>query len=157
MDFSEGYYDVDQALVSVRGSPIAGATSLDELRHAALGAPNGTASLAYIEDTIRPSRRPIVFDDLGAAVRGLEDGTVHGIVADLPTASHSRRNGSTTACSSAGSPPGSPGAVRDGVRAGEPDRGLCEPRLREMKEDGTLDELRRAWLADGAETPLIEG
>ena len=29
--------------------------------------------------------------------------------------------------------------------------------LGEMKEDGTLDELRRAWLADGAETPLIEG
>ena len=119
VDFSEGYYDVDQALVSVRGSPIAGATSLDELRHAALGAPNGTASLAYIEDTIRPSRRPIVFDDLGAAVRGLEDGTVHGIVAD-----HADRvapRGGTDPRRRARRP--APrrrlaGAVRDGVRAG---------------------------------------
>ncbi len=32
VDFSESYYDVNQALVSNEGSPIAGATTLAELR-----------------------------------------------------------------------------------------------------------------------------
>jgi polar amino acid transport system substrate-binding protein len=46
VDFSGSYYDVNQALVSVRGSPIADATSLEELKDAALGAPIGTTSLS---------------------------------------------------------------------------------------------------------------
>jgi polar amino acid transport system substrate-binding protein len=29
--------------------------------------------------------------------------------------------------------------------------------LREMKDDGTLDEIRQEWLADKADAPLIEG
>jgi polar amino acid transport system substrate-binding protein len=51
---------VNQALVSVQGSRIATATSFDELKDATLGAPIGTTSLEYIEDTIRPSAQPTV-------------------------------------------------------------------------------------------------
>src|SRR5919106_3603127 len=79
VDFSDGYYDVHQALVSVEGSPIADATSLEELRDATLGAPIGTTSLTYVEDAIQPSTQPTVYDDLRAAVQGLQHGDVDGI------------------------------------------------------------------------------
>ena len=158
VDLSEGYYDVDQALVSVRSSPLADASSLAELRDATLGAPTGTLGLSYIEDSIRPSRQPTVFDDLDAAVRGLENGIVDGIVADVPTASHIAEE-----------------RIGDGVLVGRlpttdpPERYVMafergspivdcvNLALREMDEDGTLDELRREWLADGTDAPLIEG
>ena len=86
VDFSEGYYDVSQALVSVRGSPIAGATSVQDLKVAYAGAPTGAGSLAYIEDTIHPKTPPTAYADLRAAVRALQNGHVDGIVADLPNA-----------------------------------------------------------------------
>src|SRR5262245_32481842 len=82
VDFSEGYLDVEQAVVSLEGSPIASATSLEDLKDATLGAPVGTMGLVSIRDRIRPSDEPRAFPDLGSAVRALKTGAVDGIVAD---------------------------------------------------------------------------
>ena len=46
VDFSDSYYDVNQALVGLNGTPIADATSLADLKDAQLGAQVGTTSLA---------------------------------------------------------------------------------------------------------------
>ena len=86
VDFSESYYDVNQALVSVKGSAIEGATTLAELQAAKLGAPLGTTSFDYIEQNIQPSEEPAVYNDLNGAVQALKNGQVDGIVVDLPTA-----------------------------------------------------------------------
>jgi polar amino acid transport system substrate-binding protein len=157
VDFSDGYYDVSQALVSVRGSPIAAATSLDELKDASLGAPIDTAGLAYIERDVEPDAEPTVYDDLSAAVRGLRNGEVDGIVTDLPSASTIAEE-----------------QIANGVLVGRlPDSGSQEYyamafekgskivqcvdlALQEMRDDGTLDEIRREWLADAIDAPLIE-
>lgn len=54
--FSEGYYTVNQAVVALNDSPIANATTVDELKTAKLGAQVGTTSLAFIQDVVaRPS------------------------------------------------------------------------------------------------------
>ena len=74
VDFSESYYDVNQALVSVQGNDIAGATSVAELAEATLGAPIGTTSLEVIEESIQPSAEPQVYDDLAGAVQDLKSG-----------------------------------------------------------------------------------
>jgi polar amino acid transport system substrate-binding protein len=157
VDFSEGYLDVEQALVSVEGSPISNAGSLEDLRDATLGAAVGTMSLASIRDVIRPSSEPRAFADLRSAVRALTTGRIDGIVADLPTASFVAE-----------------AWVRDGVVVGRlPIAGARERfamtfqegspivecvnlALREIEEDGTLDGLRRRWLPDGSEVPRIE-
>jgi polar amino acid transport system substrate-binding protein len=158
VDFSEGYYDVHQALVSVEGSPIATATSLEELRGATLGAPIGTTSLESIEGTIRPSTPPTVYDDLSAAVQALRDGQVDGIVVDLPSASFITDV-----------------QVPDGVIVGQlptvgpqehfamafekgsPFVECVDIALEQMKSDGTLEEIRREWLGGTTDAPLIEG
>src|SRR4029077_18880494 len=44
VDFSSGYYDVAQALVTVKGSKVADATSIADLKDARLGAQVGTTS-----------------------------------------------------------------------------------------------------------------
>jgi polar amino acid transport system substrate-binding protein len=86
VDFSDSYYDVNQAVVSVEGSAVADATTVADLANARLGAPVGTTSYQTIVDVIRPSKEPRVYDDLNAAVTALNAGQVDGVVVDLPTA-----------------------------------------------------------------------
>ena len=158
VDFSESYFDVNQALVSVRGSAIADATSLEDVKDAALGAQIGTTSLSYIEDTIQPTTLPAVYDALGAAVQDLKNGQVDGIVVDLPSAFLI-----------------TPERIPEGVIVGQfptadsheyfamafekgsPLVECVNLALQEMKDDGTLHEIRQEWLADKADAPLIEG
>src|SRR3954453_18557486 len=52
VDFSNSYYDVNQAVVVKNGTPIADATSKDELKDYKLGAQLGTTSYQYIKDEI---------------------------------------------------------------------------------------------------------
>ncbi len=157
VDLSDGYYDVNQALVSVQGSQIATATSLEELNDATLGAPIGTTSLTYIEDTIQPSAQPTVYDDLREAVRGLKNGQVDGIVADLPSASYITAVQVPKGVIIGRFPTvGSQEYLAMALEKGSPFVQCVNLALQEMKDDGTLDEIRRRWLADTADAPMIE-
>jgi polar amino acid transport system substrate-binding protein len=86
VDFSDGYYQVEQALVGAADGSLAGAASLADLADAKLGAAIATTSLTYIEDVIQPTELPAVFDDNAAAKSAFDAGQVDGLVFDLPTA-----------------------------------------------------------------------
>jgi len=84
VDFSSGYYDLTQAVVSYKGSPIEKATTVAALKGAKLGAAVGTTSLTAITDVI--GAKPSVFNDNAAAVTALKNKQIDGLVVDLPTA-----------------------------------------------------------------------
>ncbi len=84
VDFSSPYYTAPQAIVSYKGSKIAGKTSIADLKSAKLGAAVGTTSLDAIENQI--GVKPQVFNDNAAAVTALKNGQIDGLVVDLPTA-----------------------------------------------------------------------
>ncbi len=86
VDFSRGYYFVNQAVVSRKGNAITKAKTIAALSGAKLAAQVGTTSYAYITRHIRPSSQPMVYDTNDAAVQALKNGQVDGIVVDLPTA-----------------------------------------------------------------------
>jgi polar amino acid transport system substrate-binding protein len=158
VDFSESYYDVNQALVSVQGSPIADATSLEELKDATLGAPIGTSSLSYIEDNIQPSTQPTVYVVVGAAVQDLKNGQVDGIVVDLPSASFISAMQIPKGVIVGQFPTvGSQEYFAMAFEKGSPLVECVNLALQEMKDDGTLDEIRQEWLSDKTDAPLIEG
>jgi polar amino acid transport system substrate-binding protein len=155
VDFSESYYDVNQALVSVQGNDIADATSVAELSDATLGAPIGTTSLEVIEDVVQPSEEPQVYDDLAGAVQDLKSGAIDGIVVDLPSAFF------ITAVQ-----------IPKGVVVGQFEAesqeyfamafetgsalvGCVNLALQEMKADGTLDDIQLEWLADKTNAPFL--
>jgi len=85
VDFSDGYYTVAQAVVTLKSSKIAGATSLAALKDAKLGAPVGTTSLDAINQFVKPSSPASVFNTVNDAKSALENGQIDGIVVDLPT------------------------------------------------------------------------
>ena len=86
VDFSDGYYTVNQAVVALNDSPIAGATSVADLAKAKLGAQVGTTSLDFITNVIKPADKPFVYNDTNDAKSALQNGQIDGIVVDLPTA-----------------------------------------------------------------------
>lgn len=86
VDFSDGYYTVNQAVVALNDSAVANATTLAELQAAKLGAQVGTTSLTFITDVVAPEADPYVYNDTNDAKSALQNGQIDAIVVDLPTA-----------------------------------------------------------------------
>ena len=156
VDFSESYYDVQQAVVSTQGSPIDGATTIAELQDVVLGAPVGTTSLQVIEDVVQPNEEPQVYDDLAAAVQDLKAGQIDGIVVDLPSAFFI-----TAVQIPKGvvvgqfETEGSQEYFAMAFATGNPLAECVNLALQEMKADGALDEIEQQWLADKTNAPVL--
>jgi polar amino acid transport system substrate-binding protein len=155
VDFSDSYYDVEQAVVTVEGSPIANAKSIDELKGAKLGAQIGTTSLEAINQQIEPDREPSVYDTNNDVVSAMKAKQIDGVVVDFPTALYMAAvqldNGKVV-----GRLPAQEGGEYFGVVL-EKDSPLTEcvnQALQRVKDAGTLDELEQKWLTGSA--PLLE-
>lgn len=86
VDFSSPYYETTQAVITVEGSPAAGASSVEDLKGLLVGAATGTTSFATIESVIAPTAGAQAFNTNDDAKLALESGQVDAIVVDLPTA-----------------------------------------------------------------------
>jgi polar amino acid transport system substrate-binding protein len=86
VDFTRSYYDVNQGLVAVKGTPITQATSVADLAEFKLGAPIGTTSYDYIVENIQPTQEPSIYDTQNDAVSAINAGQIDGLVVDMPTA-----------------------------------------------------------------------
>jgi polar amino acid transport system substrate-binding protein len=156
VDFSDSYYDVQQALVSVEGSPIADATSIADLADATLGAPLGTTSLTVIEDVIQPSQEPQVYDDNAGAVQDLKNGAIDGIVVDLPSAFYI-----TAVQIPRGvvvgqfETEGTQEYLAMAFETGSPLVECVNLALQEMRDDGTLEAIEQEWLAGKTDAPVL--
>ena len=84
--FSDGYYDVNQAIIANKGSPIASATSIADLQKYKLGVQVGTTSYDFVQNTIKPTQQPSVYDNENDVIAALNAGQVDGIVTDAPDA-----------------------------------------------------------------------
>jgi polar amino acid transport system substrate-binding protein len=86
VDFSAGYYDVKQAIVTIKGSKIANAKSIADLKNAKIGASVGSTSYQTITNVIKPKQQPAVFNTNDDAVTALKNKQIDGLIVDLPTA-----------------------------------------------------------------------
>jgi polar amino acid transport system substrate-binding protein len=84
--FSDSYYDVDQALIALKGTPIVTKHSPADLKSYVFGDQVGTTSLAFINSAIQPTNRPKIFQTLNDAKQALQTNQIAALVADTPTA-----------------------------------------------------------------------
>jgi polar amino acid transport system substrate-binding protein len=155
VDFSEGYYTVNQAVVALKDSPIAGATSLQELQEAKLGAQVGTTSLDFITETIQPTQQPMVYNDTNDAKSALEAGQIDGIVVDLPTAYYVTAAEFDNA-KIVGQFPAQDGGEEFGLlmAKGSPLVTCVNWALTNLKESGELQQIQDEWLV-GKDAPYF--
>jgi polar amino acid transport system substrate-binding protein len=86
VDFSSPYYTAPQAVVVPKGSDLADASSLADLKDATIGVQIGTTSLDAAKDVIKPNNDIKVFNDSNDVVTALKQNQVDAVVLDLPTA-----------------------------------------------------------------------
>lgn len=156
VDFSDGYYTVNQAVVAFNDSPIAAAATIADLKDAKLGAQVGTTSLAFVTEVVQPTNEPYVFNDTNDAKSALQNGQIDGIVVDLPTAYY------VTAAEFddskiVGQFQAAVGGEEFGLlfQKGNPLVNCVNKALTTLKGSGELQEIRDAWLA-GTSAPYFK-
>ena len=86
VDFSDPYYTSPLTVVTTEGSPVAEATTLDELKQFTFAAQVGTTYYTYIADIIQPEAEPLVLDVTLDSLTQLVNGAADAVVLDLETA-----------------------------------------------------------------------
>ena len=156
VDFSTGYYDVAQSIVSLKGSAIASAKTLAALKNAKFGAAVGTTSLTAVNNVIKPKNKASVYNTNDLAVAALSAKQIDGIVVDLPTAFYLAAT------------------VKDAVLVGQlPNAGTAEQfglvltkgskltaqvsaAVDALRKNGTLKALADKWLANTGGAPVLK-
>ena len=157
VDFSDSYYDVNQSVVVNKGTPIASVTTVAGLKPYDLGAQLGTTSYQFIQDTIKPTKKPSVFPSNTGAVQALKNKQIDGLVVDLPTAFYVTavqvENGKVL-----GQFPAEPGGEHFGMvfEKGNSLRDCVNKALDTLRSDGTLKQLQQQWLAKATGAPILK-
>ena len=86
--FSTSYYNVQQALVALKGTPIVTKHAPADLKKYVFGDQVGTTSLAFINSQIQPTQTPKVYESLNDVKQGLQTHQIAALVADTPTAQY---------------------------------------------------------------------
>jgi polar amino acid transport system substrate-binding protein len=86
VDFSSPYYTANQAIVALKDSDAAGASSIADLEESRIGVQIGTTSLSAVEEVIEPSSAPEVFNSSNDVVTALKNEQIDAVAVDLPTA-----------------------------------------------------------------------
>ena len=158
VSFSASYYSTNQAVVALADSPAIGATTVADLKDVKFGAQTGTTSLDFITNVIKPSAEPFAYDDNAGAKAALEAKQIDAIVVDLPTAFYIAAVELTGASvvgqfpSSASTTPDNFGLVFD---LDNPLVSCVDTALAALKDNGTLAEIEKTWLADKTNAPVI--
>lgn len=154
VDFSDGYFENNQGVLALEGTPVAEAKSISELGDFQFGAQVGTTSLAFINETIQPSAEAKVFDTTNDAVSALKNSQIDALVTDVVTTVYLRDF-----------------VVKKSLVLGqypkteqfgmvfEEDNPLVQcvnGALEEMKSDGTLEKLEQKFLQQYLEVPTLE-
>jgi polar amino acid transport system substrate-binding protein len=157
VDFSSGYYDLSQAVVTYKGSPIANAKSLADLKGAKLGAAVGTTSLDAITASIQPTTAPKVYNNNDDAVAALKAKQIDGLVVDLPTAFYIAFGELSNGVLIGQLPNSADQKEQLGflLAKGSPLTQCVTQAVDALRADGTLTKLQDQWLSASAGAPVL--
>ena len=158
VDFSEGYYSADQAVIALKGTAGADATSLDELKGLRLGAQTGTTSLTAIREVIEPDSEPLVFQDTNAAKQALQNDQVDAILSDLPTALYitAVQIPKSTIVGKFQADSGKQEEFGLLFEKGNPLKECVDFYLDSLRSDGTLTQLEKEWVTGTLGVPELQ-
>lgn len=157
VDMSDGYYFVNQAVVALADSPVAGATTITQLKDYRFGAQAATTSYDTIVNVIGPSQAPSAYSTNADAITALQNGQIDAIVVDLPTAFFI-----TAVQLEGGKIVGQFEAPEEGEHFSlvlDKDSALTpcvNAAIGRLKASGELDRITQEWLADKADAPVFQ-
>jgi polar amino acid transport system substrate-binding protein len=162
LDLSEGYYDLNQAVVALKANKAASAKSIADLQGLKLGAQTGTTSYQTIQTVIKPTTQTSVYDTNDAAVSALKAKQIDAIVVDLPTADFIANagvqidSGLATIVGQLAPPSGTSEHFSLLLGKGSPLTSCVNAAITALKADGTLDKLAKQWLPFQEDVPVLK-
>ena len=157
VDFSHSYYNVNQALVATKGTPITNVKSKDDLKKYKLGVQIGTTSYDYVVHNIQPDQDPSVYNNSQDVTSALKAKQIDGIVVDLPTAFFITGSGEVPNSTVVGQFPaaGTPEHFGMVFEKGNPLVPCVNKALAALKKDGTLQKIQDKWLSSEVDAPVL--
>jgi polar amino acid transport system substrate-binding protein len=155
--FSTSYYDVNQAVVVLKGTKIASVRTKAGLKGFKLAAQLGTTSYAYIKDVIKPSKQPAVYPQNAGAIQALKNKQIDGLVVDLPTAFYIT-SAQLENAKVLGQFPAAAGGEHFAMvfARGNPLVACVNRALATMRANGQLAGIRQQWLAKATGAPVLK-
>jgi polar amino acid transport system substrate-binding protein len=156
VDFSDPYYTANQAVVALKSSDAAKATSLADLKSAEIGVQIGTTSLEAVREIIQPTTQEKVFDTSNDVVTALKQGQVDAVVVDLPTALYiTAAQVQDAAIVGQFAAPGGDhfGAL---LEKGSQLTGCVDRAIEELRSSGELQKLTDRWMSQAAQAPKLD-
>jgi polar amino acid transport system substrate-binding protein len=156
VDFSEPYYEAEQAVVVKKGSDLEGVTSLSELADANIGVQIGTTSLDAVNEEIQPSSDPQVFDTSNDVVSALKNDQVDAIVIDVPTAFYltAVQIPEATTIGQFAAPGGDTwGAL---LEKDSPLTDCVSAAITALSDSGKLPAIEKQWMSDVTKAPVLQ-
>jgi polar amino acid transport system substrate-binding protein len=157
VDFSNGYFNVNQAVVAFSSNKYAHVTTVSGLKGAKIGVPLGTTSYDYVVRYIKPSSKPSVYPSQDAAVAGLKAKQVDALVVDFPTAYY-LADVELSKATLVGRLPTRGGEEHFGIvfQKGNPLRACVNKALAALKASGKLAQLENTWITSKAHAPFLK-
>ncbi len=155
VDFSNPYYEANQAVVALPGTDAAKATSLADLESSTIGVQIGTTSLDAVNAEIQPSTEPRVFQTSNDVVSALKTKQVDAVVVDLPTALYltAAQVPQATIVGQFPAPGGDKwGAV---LAKDSPLTNCVNGAIDELHSSGDLKQITDQWMSQAANAPLL--
>jgi polar amino acid transport system substrate-binding protein len=153
--FSTSYYDVQQALVALKTSPIVAHHAPADLKGYVYGDQVGTTSLAFINSKIQPTATPKVYETLNDVKQALQTKQIAALVTDTPTAqfiSSSEIPGSVMVAQF----PSTGEHYGLLFHKGNPLAACVDKALATLKSNGTLHTLQQRYLQLYLKVPVIK-
>ena len=155
-DLSKGYYFGNQALVVLKTSPLAKATSIATLKDYLYGAQVGTTSYDAIAALIAPTKEARVYDTNDLAIKALGNKTIDGVVVDLPSADYITNVQVQNAVIVGQFDGGTPEYFSAVLAKDSPLTACVNAAIDTLTQDGTLDTLATTWLPFQETVPVFK-
>jgi len=164
VDFSDPYFEANQAIIAMSPNPITGAQNINDLKGYKLGAQISTTSFDFIDQVIQPSVEPAVYPNNTAAREALQNGQIDGLVVDLGTAFYMRDaqledfdtpdpEATIVGQFSVEAQADPVGAV---LQKNSPLTPCVNQAIAQIKADGTLQAIYDAWIQSGQDIPVLQ-
>jgi polar amino acid transport system substrate-binding protein len=153
--FSISYYAVQQALVALKKSPIVKHHTPADLRTYVYGDSIGSTSLAFINNYLRPTQQPQVFNTLNDVKSSLQENRIQALVADTPTAQYISSSEIPNSVL-VGQFPSTGEHYGLLFAKNDPLVGCVNVALQRLTDNKTLAKLQRQWLGVYTSVPTIK-
>ncbi|RKS85659.1 polar amino acid transport system substrate-binding protein [Microbacterium sp. AG790] len=149
VDFSTPYYEASQSVVAIKGGKAQGITDIAGLKPLAIGAMTGSTSAATLEKAIAPTTAPSLYNSNEDAVAALKAGQIDAIVLDTPTAYVAVNAPYIDNSFVVGELPaaGIPDQWGLLLAKNSPLTAKVSAAVDTLRNNGTLDELKKQWLS----------